>query len=37
LKPYIGGKKQVAVAGFRALTEYAEDLYKILDILAVFC
>ena len=36
LKPYIGAKKRIAVAGFRALTEHAENLCKILDIPADF-
>lgn len=36
LKPYIGANKRIAVAGFRALTEYAENLCKILDIPADF-
>jgi transcriptional regulator with PAS, ATPase and Fis domain len=36
LKPYIGSTRRVAVAGFRALTEHAENLCRILDIPAVF-
>ncbi len=36
LKPYIGAKKRIAVAGFRTLTEHAENLCKILDIPANF-
>lgn len=36
LKPFIGGKGLIAVAGFRALTEHAERLCKALDIRAVF-
>jgi transcriptional regulator with PAS, ATPase and Fis domain len=32
LKPHIGGKRPVAVAGFRTLTEKAQSLCSILDI-----
>jgi PAS domain S-box-containing protein len=36
LKPFIGSERRIAVVGFRALTEHAENLCKILDIPAVF-
>ncbi|MDP3177119.1 MAG: sigma 54-interacting transcriptional regulator, partial [Spirochaetaceae bacterium] len=36
LKPFIGGARRIAVAGFRALTEPAEEFCEILGISAVF-
>jgi len=36
LKPYMGRNKRVAVAGFRALIDYAESVCKVLDIQAEY-
>jgi len=36
LKPYMGMRKRVAVAGFRALIDYAERVCKLLDIRAEY-
>jgi len=36
LKPYMGRRKRVAVAGFRALIDYAESVCKVLDIQAEY-
>lgn len=36
LKPYMGGRKRIAVAGFRALIDYAESVCKVLDIQAEY-
>ena len=36
LKPFIGGKRKVAVVGFRGLTDNAKEMCRILDIPAFF-